>query len=53
MTFWTKEVLEGTGMYGGAYSAATLGVLMMALQMTVITITNKLLGARSSAMTGI
>jgi len=53
MTFWTKEVLEGTGVYGGAYSAATLGVLMMALQMTVITITNKILGTRSSAMTGI
>jgi iron(III) transport system permease protein len=53
MTFWTKEVLEGTGIYGGAYHAATLGVLMMALQMAVITVTNKILGTRSSAMTGI
>ncbi len=53
MTFWTKEVLQGTGVYGGAESAATLGVLMMALQMAVITITNKILGTRSSAMTGI
>ncbi|MHA2425822.1 MAG: ABC transporter permease subunit, partial [Candidatus Thorarchaeota archaeon] len=53
MTFWTKEVLEGTGVYGGPESAATLGVLMMALQMAVITITNKILGTRSSAMTGI
>ncbi|MFW9907764.1 MAG: ABC transporter permease [Candidatus Thorarchaeota archaeon] len=53
MTFWTKEVLEGTGVYGGAESAASLGVLMMAMQMAVITITNKILGTRSSAMTGI
>ena len=53
MTFWTKEVLQGTGVYGGPESAATLGVLMMALQMAVITITNKILGTRSSAMTGI
>ncbi|MFW9849916.1 MAG: ABC transporter permease [Candidatus Thorarchaeota archaeon] len=53
MTFWTKEVLEGTGQYGGPESAATLGVLMMALQMAVITVTNKILGTRSSAMTGI
>ncbi|MDF1538691.1 MAG: iron ABC transporter permease [Candidatus Thorarchaeota archaeon] len=53
MTFWTKEVLEGTGVYGGPESAATLGVLMMALQMAVITVTNKILGTRSSAMTGI
>ncbi|MFW9798996.1 MAG: ABC transporter permease [Candidatus Thorarchaeota archaeon] len=53
MTFWTKEVLEGTGQFGGAYPAACLGVLMMGLQMTVITITNKILGTRSSAITGI
>jgi len=53
MTFWTKEVLEGTGVYGGAFSAATLGVLMMVLQMAVITITNRILGSRSSAITGI
>jgi len=53
MTFWTKEVLQGTGIYGGPQKAATLGVLMMALQMAVITITNKILGTRSSAMTGI
>ncbi len=53
MTFWTYEVLNGTGEYGGPNNAATLGVLMMALQMAVITVTNKILGARSSAMTGI
>ena len=53
MTFWTREILEATGEYGGPYNAATLGVLMMAMQMTVITITNKILGTRSSAMTGI
>ena len=54
MTFWTKEVLEShSASYSGSNSAACLGVLMMAMQMTVITVTNKILGARSSAMTGI
>ncbi len=54
MTFWTKEVLEShSASYSGANSAACLGVLMMAMQMTVITVTNKILGAKSSAMTGI
>ena len=53
MTFWTYEVLNGTGEYGGPNNAACLGVLMMGLQMAVITVTNKILGARSSAMTGI
>ncbi len=53
MTFWTNEVLNATGQYGGYFNAACLGVLMMILQMFVITITNKLLGARSSAITGI
>jgi len=54
MTYWTKEILEShSSSYTPANSAATLGVLMMAMQMTVITVTNKILGARSSAMTGI
>ncbi len=53
MTFWTNEVLNATGQYGGYFNAACLGVLMMALQMLVITITNKILGSRSSAITGI
>ena len=54
MTYWTKEILEShSSSYSPANSAATLGVLMMAMQMTVITVTNKILGARSSAMTGI
>lgn len=54
MTYWTKEVLESQSFdYDAANSAACLGVLMMAMQMTVITVTNKILGARSSAMTGI
>ncbi|TFG96717.1 iron ABC transporter permease [Candidatus Thorarchaeota archaeon] len=54
MTYWTKEVLQShSSSYSSANSAASLGVLMMAMQMTVITITNKILGARSSAMTGI
>lgn len=53
MTYWTYEVLNSTGIYGGPNNAACLGVLMMALQMAVITITNKVLGTRSSAITGI
>ncbi len=53
MTYWTYEVLNGTGIYGGPNSAACLGVLMMMMQVTVITVTNKILGTRSSAMTGI
>jgi ABC-type Fe3+ transport system permease subunit len=53
MTFWTAEVLAMTGLYGGPYGAACLGVLMMVLQMIVITVTNKILGTRSSAITGI
>ncbi len=53
MTFWTYEVLRLGGTMGGYFHAACLGVLMMALQMAVITITNKILGARSSAITGI
>jgi len=53
MTFWTNEVLNMTGQWGGANSAACLGVLLMSMQMVVITVTNKILGARSSAITGI
>lgn len=54
MTYWTKEVLSShSSSYASANSAACLGVLMMAMQMVVITVTNKILGARSSAMTGI
>ncbi|MCF2136098.1 MAG: iron ABC transporter permease [Candidatus Thorarchaeota archaeon] len=53
MTFWTNEVLNATGQYGGYFNAACLGVLMMVLQMIVITLTNKILGSRSSAITGI
>jgi len=53
MTFWTREILNATGQYGGPFHAATLGVLMMSLQMIVITVTNKILGTRTSAMTGI
>ncbi|NHJ14448.1 MAG: iron ABC transporter permease [Candidatus Thorarchaeota archaeon] len=53
MTYWTYEVLNSTGIYGGPNNAACLGVLMMVLQMAVITVTNKILGTRSSAITGI
>jgi ABC-type Fe3+ transport system permease subunit len=38
---------------GSLLSYVYLGVLMMGLQMAVITVTNRILGARSSAMTGI
>ena len=50
MTYWTWQL--ATSQNGVGY-AACLGVLMMALQMVVITITNKILGTRSSAITGI
>ncbi len=50
MTYWTKEILQAQG---GTNPAAVLGVLMMTLQMIVISITNKILGDRSAAMTGI
>ncbi len=53
MTFWTNEILGAIGEYGGYFSAACLGVVMMVLQVIVISITNKILGAKSSAMTGI
>lgn len=53
MTFWTAEVLSMIGEYGGPNNAACLGVLMMSLQMAVITVTNKILGTRTSAITGI
>jgi ABC-type Fe3+ transport system permease subunit len=54
MTYWTKEVLQShAATYSGPNSAACLGVLMMVLQWSVITVTNKILGTRSSAMTGI
>ncbi|MGY5877111.1 MAG: iron ABC transporter permease, partial [Candidatus Thorarchaeota archaeon] len=50
MTYWTYRLASTQD---GVGPAACLGVLMMALQMAVITITNKILGTRSSAMTGI
>lgn len=53
MTFWTREILEATGQFGGVYHAACLGAVMMSMQMVVITITNKILGTRTSAITGI
>jgi ABC-type Fe3+ transport system permease subunit len=53
VTFWMSAVLNMIGQYGGPSSAACLGVLLMAMQMIVITITNKILGAKSAAITGI
>ncbi len=50
MTYWTQQLAVSQD---GVGFAACLGVLMMALQMIVITITNKILGTRSSAITGI
>jgi iron(III) transport system permease protein len=53
LTYWTSRVLEMIGQWGGSTSAACLGVLLMLMQWIVITFTNKILGARSAAITGI
>jgi ABC-type spermidine/putrescine transport system permease subunit II len=53
LTYWTSRVLEMIGQWGGPTSAACLGVLLMSIQWVVITVTNKILGARSAAITGI
>jgi iron(III) transport system permease protein len=53
MTYWTSRVLEMIGQWGGTTSASCLGALLMSMQWIVITFTNKILGTRSSAITGI
>jgi len=53
LTYWTSRVLEMIGQWGGSTSAACLGVLLMTMQWIVISLTNKILGARSAAITGI
>jgi len=53
LTYWTSRVLDMIGQWGGATSAACLGVLLMTVQWIIITLTNKILGARSAAITGI
>ncbi len=53
LTYWTSRVLEMIGQWGGPTSAACLGVLLMIVQWIVITLTNRILGARSAAITGI
>jgi len=53
MTYWTSRVLDMIGPYGGPNSASCLGVVLMSMQWIVITVTNRILGARSAAMTGI
>ncbi len=53
LTFWIDQVNRGLPPLFGAGPAAALGVIMMALQMIVITITNAILKTRASAMTGI
>lgn len=53
LTFWVQETMAGIPPLLGRGPAAALGVLMMALQMIVISITNSILKTRASAMTGI
>jgi ABC-type Fe3+ transport system permease subunit len=53
MTFWTREVLRAGGQFGGPYHAACLGSLMLAMQMAVISVTTKIVGSRTSAITGL
>ncbi|MHA1965412.1 MAG: ABC transporter permease [Candidatus Thorarchaeota archaeon] len=53
LTYWTSRVLSMIGQWGGSTSAAVLGVLLMIVQWIVIALTNKILGARSAAITGI
>jgi ABC-type Fe3+ transport system permease subunit len=53
LTYWVKDVRAGLPPLYGRGPAAVLGVLMMALQMAVIAITNAVLKTRASAMTGI
>jgi ABC-type Fe3+ transport system permease subunit len=53
MTYWTRQILMAGGQYGGPYHAACLGTLMMTMQWFVITVTNKILGTRTSAITGL
>jgi len=53
MTYWTSRVLDMIGPYGGPASASCLGVVLMSMQWIVITVTNRILGARSAAITGI
>ncbi|MFW9956833.1 MAG: ABC transporter permease [Candidatus Odinarchaeota archaeon] len=53
LTYWIRDVNQGLPPIFGAGPAAALGVIMMALQMIVITVTNAVLKTRASAMTGI
>ncbi|MGQ4911680.1 MAG: ABC transporter permease [Candidatus Thorarchaeota archaeon] len=53
LTYWIKETNAGLPPLYGQGPAAALGVLMMAMQMLVIAITNAILKTRASAMTGI
>ncbi len=53
LTFWIDQVNRGLPPFFGVGPAAALGVVMMALQMAVIAVTNAILKTRVSAMTGI
>lgn len=53
LTYWVRDVMAGLPPLYGHGPAAVLGVVMMALQMAVIAITNAILKTRASAMTGI
>jgi ABC-type Fe3+ transport system permease subunit len=53
LTYWIKETNAGLPPVYGIGPAASLGVLMMVMQMIVIAVTNAILKTRASAMTGI
>ncbi len=53
LTYWINDTRAGLPPTLGIGPAAALGVLMMSMQMVVITVTNRILKTRASAMTGI
>lgn len=53
LTYWINVTRAGLPPIYGIGPAAALGVLMMSMQMVVITVTNRILKTRASAMTGI
>lgn len=53
LTYWINVTRAGLPPIYGIGAAAALGVLMMIMQMVVITVTNRILKTRASAMTGI
>lgn len=51
MTWKIKDVLSQVG--AGPFYASALGVLLMAVQLTIIIVSTKLLGQRTTALTGL